>query len=1421
MRAQSEQAYAAEFQSGVDPEQESLVQKLQEVVDRQTVQVTEFKEQFASQRREVEAEYHSQRETAKTEHEAAMSRVRREAQQETERVTAQHEDSRWVASSVLDETADESPKRQFERVRQSLDNSLEQQRSAVTALQKELNEIAASKGWSVDPLESPETDARDLDAYSIEFFNATQAADDRLTSFRNLQLPKMFVGLRSLWLFVAVTVMIGVPVFLFVPPTIGDIAKERMDPAWIMVTAISAAVASGLFVTVLYTLASMSLSDAFSRFHEQVSASQFFHERWSQLAAKERKRREREYEQQRQEREEQLQTQLARYEETHQKTLDSVEERRQNEINRLSSEYTTLTRKFDVERNERLATLDEQEEEQLAELTQSFEDDRKRRQMDLDLHVGNRRREQQLAWEQLASTWDANLKQFDNYTSRVQHESETRNLAWGELADHDWTYPKEIPDEIRIGEYEVKLAQIANGLPALDGLTAEPATFRIPVGLPFPEKPSLLLETSGQNGRREAVQAMQVALLRMLTRIPPGKLRLTIFDPVGLGESFAGLMHLGDFDELLITSRIWTEMGHIESRLAELTEHMENVLQKYLRNEFATIEEYNHFAGEVAEPYHVLVVADFPHKFSEQAAKRLVSIATSGPRCGVYLLMSTDTAAQMPNAFDLQTVEDTANTFEWRNTPRSHAPAWERTPREATASRQLDVDEVVLAQPDSIDDLAGFDRNRQEESAPAFFLATDDPQLARWPVIIDTPPPPDVFTKIVKNVGEASKDVRRVEVSFTRIAPRPDEVWSQDSRSGIDIPLGRAGATKLQHLRLGKGTSQHMLVAGKTGSGKSTFFHTLITNVAMYYSAEEVEFYLVDFKKGVEFKAYAGGKLPHARVIAIESDREFGVSVLHRLDAVMNERGDLFRKHNVQDIAGYRNLVERGELRVKSEGPSATLNSQHSTLNCLPRILLVIDEFQEFFVEDDRYSQQAALMLDRLVRQGRAFGVHVILGSQTLGGAYSLARSTLGQVAVRVALQCSEADAHLILSEDNTAARLLTRPGEAIYNDANGMVEGNHPFQIAWLPDAEREGYLGVMQHFANERHLKLEPPVVFEGNVPSDVMRNEEFAELLAASEELQRTTDDELRTDAPRVWLGEAVEIGPPTSVTFPQQAGTNLLLVGADPDAAMGILTTSLIALVAQQPSLDEGGKVSSEADGPDDDGGRPDGKASSPDDSGTPLFYVFDGNPVGSPESNLWQRVVDTIPDSASIIRPPQASQGLVEITAERQRREADPNTSYPPLFVFVAGVSKFRDLRKGDDDFSLSGFGSSGEETAADPSQQFADLLSKGPDLGIHTLLWADTYSNADRWLSRQSMKEFELRIAFTMNATDSSNFLDTPLASRLGVHRGLLYREETGTLTKFRPYGPPQSEWLDHVRRQLQSRQPLEPVTDLDNFHVS
>ncbi|MFO0802367.1 MAG: hypothetical protein U0791_04495 [Gemmataceae bacterium] len=126
--------------------------------------------------------------------------------------------------------------------------------------------------------------------------------------------------------------------------------------------------------------------------------------------------------------------------------------------------------------------------------------------------------------------------------------------------------------------------------------------------------------------------------------------------------------------------------------------------------------------------------------------------------------------------------------------------------------------------------------------------------------------------------------------------------------------------------------------------------------------------------------------------------------------------------------------------------------------------------------------------------------MHVLLGSQTLGGAYSLARSTIDQMAVRVALQCSDADAQMILSKDNNAARLLSRPGEAIYNDQNGLVEGNDPFQVVWLSEEKREELLkGLGERAAG----KYPPPLVFEGNSAADPARNPALVRALESPEE------------------------------------------------------------------------------------------------------------------------------------------------------------------------------------------------------------------------------------------------------------------------------------------------------------------------------
>src|SRR5207253_10849354 len=99
----------------------------------------------------------------------------------------------------------------------------------------------------------------------------------------------------------------------------------------------------------------------------------------------------------------------------------------------------------------------------------------------------------------------------------------------------------------------------------------------------------------------------------------------------------------------------------------DVTAHIENVIQQFLRNQFQTLEEYNTQAGEVAEPYRIVVVANFPANFSPEAARRLVSIAASGGRCGTHTLISVDLAQPLPQGFQLADLEQGSTTLLWQN----------------------------------------------------------------------------------------------------------------------------------------------------------------------------------------------------------------------------------------------------------------------------------------------------------------------------------------------------------------------------------------------------------------------------------------------------------------------------------------------------------------------------------------------------------------------------------------------------------------------------------------------------------------------------------------------------------------------------------------------------------------------------------
>ena len=163
-------------------------------------------------------------------------------------------------------------------------------------------------------------------------------------------------------------------------------------------------------------------------------------------------------------------------------------------------------------------------------------------------------------------------------------------------------------------------------------------------------------------------------------------------------------------------------------------------------------------------------------------------------------------------------------------------------------------------------------------------------------------------------------------------------------------------------------------------------------------------------------------------------------------------------------------------------------------------------------------------------------------------------------MAVRIALQCSEADAHLILSEDNTAARLLSRPGEAIYNDANGLVEGNNPFQVVWLADEQPRGATcAQLRELAAQRRRPPPPPIVFEGNAPADVSKNRPARPAAAGA--------GGGASDGQRAGLaGEAMAIKDPTAGGVPPPERQQPADRRPAARGGTGMLVTALVSLAA---------------------------------------------------------------------------------------------------------------------------------------------------------------------------------------------------------------------------------------------------------------
>lgn len=622
--------------------------------------------------------------------------------------------------------------------------------------------------------------------------------------------------------------------------------------------------------------------------------------------------------------------------------------------------------------------------------------------------------------------------------------------------------------------------------------------------------------------------AAESVILNGLAALDADQLTVRIFDPLKLGDSAAFIYGLDEYADRVIGEKVKTTDREIDELLQDTEEHITRVTQKYLQGEHQTLTSYNLASKMVAEPYRVLLLYGFPAGFVRQGhpevdrLERLAKIIDGGPRAGVFTVIVSDDIEKL-------------------HRPSDAAPYIAGLP--VFDSERFLGEKAVAA-------LCGLEQSMCALQFSRLSTATGT-QLE--PMDSDAPKAPnslDFFWHFypLTHADELAADraalIGRIKRTFagstgTVIRPgwvaglsrdsnaaepyTPSSWWRKSSQNRVNAEIGQLGASNVANLAFHSSDGGvGALVGGRPGSGKSVLMHALIMNMAISYAPTELQMYLIDFKEGVEFKCYADAALPHAIAVAIEAEREFGVSVLAGMADEIARRGELFRVAGVTKLDEYR----------------------RSTVEVMPRQIAIVDEFQKLFEKDDTLAQRAGHLIERILREGRAFGLHIVLASQSIQGLHGLDRHVLSLIPTRVALRMGAGDSELILGDSNVAAKDITRAGEGIVNTKQGNPDANERFQAALWHTSNEPGNGSDQSQVLNALRAKADAagytgrPRVFAGTDRAAI-------------------TPEVLNVSG--VPIGLPVSLDPPLARKLAREGGSNLLIV----DESYGPLVSIILS------------------------------------------------------------------------------------------------------------------------------------------------------------------------------------------------------------------------------------------------------------------